>query len=204
MISLKLNRGYSVITFPSLNALSTMTCLWSKFFRSWRPASDWHEAVLDRLKQGRHDWSSLHLYQVLNGKAASNPSPSHTHTHAPPHLAAVLKLTSFMSWRSSRNGMGEGRQRVSSAHWEPLSYMSSIWMFVSLSNGCQRSFSTLPHSQNACVCVYICPFTRTRSLFYFLSFKGSNYYKDHRLFSWAVTDHKNAKSKHPPKFSSVR
>ena len=46
--------------------------------------------------------------------------------------------------------MGEGRQRVSSAHCDPLSYISSICMLVSRSNGCHSLFSPSPHSQIAC------------------------------------------------------
>ena len=65
------------------------------------------------------------------------------------YLTAVLKLTSFMSWRSRRNGIGEGRQSVSSAHCEPLSYISSICLFVSFSKGCHTSFVASPHSQIA-------------------------------------------------------
>ncbi len=66
------------------------------------------------------------------------------------YRTAVRKLTSFISWRSNKNGIGEGRQRVSSAHWEPLSYMSSIWMLVSRSKGCHKPSDSSPHSQNAC------------------------------------------------------
>lgn len=66
------------------------------------------------------------------------------------YRTAVLKLTSFMSWRSRRKGMGDGRQRVSSAHWDPLSYISSICLFVSFSNGCHWSLAASPHSQIAC------------------------------------------------------
>lgn len=45
--------------------------------------------------------------------------------------------------------MGDGRQRVSSAHCDPLSYMSSIWMFVSRSNGCHWLREASPHCQIA-------------------------------------------------------
>lgn len=67
------------------------------------------------------------------------------------YLTAVLKLTSFMSWRSRRNGIGDGRQSVSSAHCEPLSYISSICLFVSFSKGCHRSLVASPHSQIALI-----------------------------------------------------
>ena len=65
------------------------------------------------------------------------------------YLTAVLKLTIFMECRSSRKGMGEGRQRVSSSHWEPLSCMFSIWILMLRSKGCHSPFWASPHSHIA-------------------------------------------------------
>lgn len=111
-----------------------------------------------------------HSYEFLSGQIWPPNLVHHHHLpHIPPHhnlpscrlsllsillrlyLTAVLKLTSFMSWRSRRKGIGDGRQRVSSAHCDPLSYISSICLFVSFSNGCHWSLAASPHSQIACL-----------------------------------------------------